>query len=167
MKKVLIAIDYNPCAQKIAETGYQYARAMHAETCIVHAIADIGYYAMEYSPIMGFTGFTPDSAFNNMEEQEKEAKCFLEMVVKHLGDGSLQTKVVEGKTSEAILQFAVAYGADLIVMGAQSHNGLEKMIMGDVVAAVLRHTAIPLLIVPTAGPDLGKIAKQAETVQYI
>jgi hypothetical protein len=30
MKRVLIAIDYNPSAQKIAETGFDYAKAMNA-----------------------------------------------------------------------------------------------------------------------------------------
>ena len=92
MKKILIAIDYNPCAQKIAETGFEYARAMNAEVCIVHAIADIAYYSMEYSPIMGFDGFGPDRSFNSIEEQEKEAKRFLETVVKHLGMKQLKLK---------------------------------------------------------------------------
>ena len=99
-----MAIDYNPCAQKVAEMGYEYARSMNAEICIVHAIADIAYYSMEYSAIMGFDGFGPDCSFNNVEEQEKEAKRFLETVVKHLGDETIQIKVVDGKTAEAILQ---------------------------------------------------------------
>lgn len=167
MKKILVAIDYNPCAQKIAETGFNYARAMNAEICIVHAIADIAYYSMEYLPIMGFDGFGPDCSFNNVEEQEKEAKRFLETVVKHLGDETIQIKVVDGKTAEAILQYAAEYGADLIVMGAQSHNSFEKLIMGDVVAKVLKHSEIPLLIVPTDKQDLNKAARRVEGVQYI
>jgi len=30
MKKILIALDYNPSAQKIAETGYALAKSMNA-----------------------------------------------------------------------------------------------------------------------------------------
>ena len=30
MKKILIALDYNPTAQKVAETGYKLAKAMNA-----------------------------------------------------------------------------------------------------------------------------------------
>jgi len=167
MKKVLIAIDYNPCAQKIAETGFKYAKETNAEICIVHAINDVAYYAMEYSPIMGFEGFGPGSSFENVEEQTNEAKRFLDTVVKHLGDETIQIKVVDGKTSEAILQYAKEYGADLLVMGAQSHNSFEKLIMGDVVAKVLKHSAIPLLIVPTDKQDMDKIAKQVDMHQYI
>ena len=52
-------------------------------------------------------------------------------------------------------------------MGAQSHNSFEKLIMGDVVAKVLKHSEIPLLIVPTDKQDLNKAAQWVEAVQYI
>jgi len=166
MKKVLIAIDYNPCAQKIAETGFEYARAMNAEICIVHAVADIAYYSAEYSPIMGFEGFSPDCAFKSIEEQENEAKGFLAAVVKHLGDSNIKTKVIGGKTSEAILQSAAKYKADLIVMGAHSHSSFEK-IMGDVAAKVIKHAKIPILIVPTERQNLSLSANNQDLLHYI
>jgi hypothetical protein len=31
MKKVLIALDYNPTAQKVAEVGFSMAKSMNAE----------------------------------------------------------------------------------------------------------------------------------------
>eukprot|EP01045_Picozoa_sp_COSAG04_P042438 COSAG04_NODE_13406_length_607_cov_1.429134_2_plen_60_part_01 len=57
MKKVLIALDYNPSAQLIAEKGYQLAKAMQADVCLIHVVADAGYYSVDYSPIMGCGGF--------------------------------------------------------------------------------------------------------------
>lgn len=167
MKKILIAIDYNPCSQKIAETGFEYARAMNAEMCIVHAVADIAYYSMEYSPIMGFKGFSTDNAFKNLKEQEEEAREFLKAVVKHLGGTNIETKVLNGKTSEAIIRYADEYNANLIVMGAQSHNSIEKILLGDVVATVLKHSPIPVLIVPTDKNELNKIKREYDTHNYI
>lgn len=152
MKKALIAIDYNRCAQKVAETGYAFAKAMSAEVCMLHVIADANYYSMDYSPIMGFDGIAPDYAFNTLAEQEKEATRFLEAVVKHLGDDKIKTVIVDGKTDEAILQYAAENSADFIVMGSQSHSGVEKILMGSVAAKVLRHSRIPILIVPTDKP---------------
>ena len=166
MKKILIAIDYNPCAQKIAETGFEHARAMNAEICIVHAVADIAYYSAEYSPIMGFEGFSPDCAFKSIEEQENEAKRFLAAVVKHLDDSNIKTRVIDGKTSEAILQSAAEYKADLIVMGAHSHNDFGK-IMGDVAAKVIKHAEIPILIVPTERQNLSITSKSQDVLHYI
>lgn len=147
MKKILIVIDYNTCAQKIAETGFEYARIMNAETCIAHVIADIAYYPMEYSPMMGFEGFSADGVFKSLEEQENEAERFLEAVINHLGDSNIKTKTLTGKTHEAILEYAGEYKADLIVMGANSHTGFDK-ILGDVTAKVIKHTETPVLIIP-------------------
>lgn len=159
MKKILIALDFNSCSQKTAETGFEYARTMNAEICIVHAIADIAYYPMEYSPLMGFEGFSPDGVFNSLEEQENEAERFLEAVTRHLGDINIKTKVLNGKIHEAILEYAVEYKADLIVMGVHSHSGLGK-ILGDVTARVIKHTDTPVLIIPPDKKDPGMTSKQ-------
>jgi nucleotide-binding universal stress UspA family protein len=148
MKKLLIAIDYFPCSQIIAETGFAFGMAMNAEICITHAVADISYYAVDYAPIMGFEGFSADSSYKKIDEQKKEAAHFLAAVVHHLGDQNIETQVLDGRTSKAILDFAASWKADLIVMGAQSHNSFEKILMGDVTANVLKHSEIPILVVP-------------------
>ncbi|WP_255702742.1 universal stress protein [Antarcticibacterium sp. 1MA-6-2] len=57
MKKVLIAIDYNPTSQEVAEKGYQLAKTMGAEVCLIHAISDVAHYGMRYPPFMGYDGF--------------------------------------------------------------------------------------------------------------
>ena len=56
LKKVLIALDYDKSAQKVAAAGYEMAKAMNAEVVLLHVISDPVYYAsVEYSPIMGLT----------------------------------------------------------------------------------------------------------------
>ena len=40
MKKVLIALDYNPTAQKVAEVGFSLAKSMNAEITLLHVITD-------------------------------------------------------------------------------------------------------------------------------
>ena len=167
MRKVLIAIDYNPCAKKVAESGFKYASAMNAKICIVHAIRDIAYYSMEYLPVMGFEGFSSDCVFKNVEQQQNEAKRFLAAVTDYLGSTNIETKVLDGKASETILEFAKEWHADMIVMGSQSHNGLEKLIMGDVVATVVKNAQIPILIVPSDKNASSLISTRYESLQYI
>ena len=56
--KVLIALDYNPTAKKVAELGFSMAKSMNAEIVLLHvAIDPVLYSASGYSPIMGFTGY--------------------------------------------------------------------------------------------------------------
>ncbi|HRE49872.1 MAG TPA: universal stress protein [Flavitalea sp.] len=148
MKKILIALDYNPSAQKIAEAGHALSKALGAEVCLTHVIGDTAYYAMEYSPIMGYGGFNPVGAFNQAEDLKDEAAKFLAAAVDHLKGENIQTAVLEGQPSDAILEYASSWKADLIVMGSQNHSGLEKLIMGDVTASVLKRSRIPMLIIP-------------------
>jgi nucleotide-binding universal stress UspA family protein len=167
MKKVLIAIDYSPCSQIIAETGYALAMAMDAEICITYVIADIAYYSLECASVMGFEEFSSDACFRKPEEQEKVADDFLAAVVRHLDDSRIKTKVLDGRTANAILAFAAEWNAALIVVGAQSQHGFEKLLSGDVVPHVLKHAAIPVVVVPTEERHFYHTGSEEHIHQYM
>ena len=151
MKKVLIALDYAPAAEKVAETGYALAKAMQAEVVLVHITADASYYsAMAYSPVMGFTGFADPQVSETLVNQlESESQRFLSEVKSHLGDEGISILVLEGDTAEGILQAAEMSNADIIVTGTHSRKGLGKLLMGSVAERVLHHSKIPVFIIPT------------------
>ena len=44
MNKILIALDYEPSAEIIAETGNTIAKALKAEIVLLHVIAEPAYY---------------------------------------------------------------------------------------------------------------------------
>ena len=75
MKKIMIALDYSNAALKIAEKGFELAKVMNAEICLVHAIPDISYYSMEYSPLTGLEDFSPEDSFKTMAEQNPKPGC--------------------------------------------------------------------------------------------
>src|SRR5512140_20138 len=94
MKRVLIALDYNPTAQKVAEEGFSMAKAMNAEVILLHVISDPVYYSsVEYSPIMGFNGFLDMAAvqLDSIEGLKNAAKQFLDKSKHHLGDKTIKT----------------------------------------------------------------------------
>jgi nucleotide-binding universal stress UspA family protein len=152
MKKVLIALDYDPTAQKIAEAGYSLAKAMGADVFLLHVISDPVYYASrDYSPIMGFNGYMDmGSIQKDSAEGLKDASLhYLEQTRKHLKDESIQILVREGDFADAILKAAKEIHADGIVIGSHSQKWLEKIVMGSVTEKVLNHTTIPLFVIPT------------------
>lgn len=156
MKKILIALDYNPTAQKIAETGYQLAKSMNAQVVLLHVVADYTYYsALDYSPVMGFDSFSNLGAIqtNTVIELQKAANEFLEKSKTHLGDQSIQTLVKDGDSGDAIIEAAENLGADVIVLGSHSRRGLDKILMGSVAEKVLRHSKIPLFIIPVSDKE--------------
>jgi nucleotide-binding universal stress UspA family protein len=152
MKKILIALDYDPSAEQIAKTGHDLAKATNAQTVLIHIIADALYYSsLEYSPVMGYTGFSsPDMVpLVNMDELKTASLEYLEQTKKHLNDDTIQVMVGEGDCADAILDAAEEINADVIVLGSHSRRGLDKILMGSISEKVLHHSSIPLLMIPT------------------
>jgi nucleotide-binding universal stress UspA family protein len=152
MKKVLIALDYNPTAQKVAEAGYSLAQSIGAEVLLIHVLVDSMYYSSTmYSPIMGFEGYI-DAGFvqpDIIAELKKSTQDFLDKTKQHLGDDAIKTIIKEGEVADCILEAANHAKADLIVLGSHSQKWLESIVMGSVTEQVLHQTLIPLYIIPT------------------
>lgn len=154
MKKVLIAIDYHPTAEKVAEEGHKLAKQLGAQTCLVHVRAESSYYDTSYRNFFGLEGYgmAADPALATDPSLSSEVKNttddFLESAARHLNDSSVGTHMAEGDTDTAILAYADEWQADMIVMGTHSRSGLEKMLMGNVTAKVLEKTKVPMYMVP-------------------
>lgn len=152
MKKILIALDYDPTAQKVAETGHALGKAMRAEVVLMHVISDALHYAAMKYPVMGFGGYMniDPKQLDLIDKQLKQAsQDFLDQTKKNLRDKAIQTLVTEGDPAESINEIAKSTSADVIVMGSHSRKWLEQIVMGSVTEKVLRHTTIPMFIVPT------------------
>ena len=153
MKKVLIALDYEPSAEKIAETGHTIATALNADIVLLHVIAEPAYYSsMEYSPIMGFSGFMDTMNVDMSESVTKNVNAlaleFLNKSKEHLGNNNIETMVAEGNFAETIVESAEKVQADIIVMGSHTRRGLDKLLMENVAEKVVHLSKVPVLVIP-------------------
>ncbi len=151
MNKVLIALDYNPSAEKVAQIGYEMAKAMKAETTLLHVISDPIYYSTaDYSSIIGFTGYSDITTLSleNAIDLKKYTKDFLNHTKLHLKDYDIQTLIKEDDFADSILQAAKEIKADIIVLGSHSRRWLEDIFLGSVTEKVLNESRIPLYIIP-------------------
>ena len=152
IKKVMIALDNSPTAQKVAEIGFSLAKSMSAEVILLHTITDptiypsTGYYPLAYSDSKKEMNSTLSGDIGVMR---KKAIDFLDSSKAHLGDESIHTLLKVGDSAEIILNTAKALKVDVIVMGSHSQKWLENILVGSVTEKVLRQTSIPLFIVPT------------------
>ena len=154
--KILIALDNNAGAQKIAETGYELAEALHAHSILLHVTSHATYYSfLNYSPILGFDSFSNLDVVqtNTFEELKRTAEDNLDSMKWILGDETIQTIIKEGDFAEYILQTEKEMKADMIMMGTHSRKGLDKVLLGSVAENVLHHTTIPLFIIPVKRPE--------------
>ncbi len=151
MKKVLIALDYNPTAQKVAETGFSLAKSLNAEVTLLHVISDPVIYSIPgYSPIMGFDGYLKmgSTVLDSIENLKNGSLQYLDKIRQHLGEKAIKTLVKDGDFADTILETAQELNADFIIVGSHSQKWLENILIGSVAEKVLRQTKIPLLIIP-------------------
>jgi nucleotide-binding universal stress UspA family protein len=149
MKKVLIALDYNPNSEIVAEQGYRLAKKLGAQVCLLHVLADIGYYGVNYPTFMGYEGYNEMQVdLEVISDLRNVAKNYVETAARHLDDPGVTTHMAEGPTATAILEYAKEWDADLIVMGTHSHSVLEKVLMGTTASRVLEKTDVPVYLIP-------------------
>lgn len=151
MKKILVAIDYNPTARDIAQKGYELASSMNAQMTLLHVVADYTYYSsLDYSPILGFDSFSNLGILqtNTVTELQNAAQDYLGKMKQFLGDPAIATVVKDGDFGQAIIDTAKELQSDVIVLGTHSRKGLEKILMGSVAQKVLRFSTVPLFIIP-------------------
>jgi nucleotide-binding universal stress UspA family protein len=150
IQKVLIALDYGPTAQKVAEVGHSLAKSMGAEAILLHVIAHPDYYSStDHLTVMGYAGYSIPLQLDSIADLKKSTQEFLDKSKHHLGDKSIQTKIEEGDFANAILKAAKELLVDIIVIGSHSRRWLEEILLGSVTEKVLLHTTTPLLIIPT------------------
>ena len=142
MRKVLIAIDYDQTAQKVALKGFSMAKEMNAEIILLHIVSN---------PVLYYTSYMamPPFQINSTAELKEGAQKFLDKIKHDLGDDTIKTIIKEGDTADLILETAKEIKSDIIVIGTHSRKWLENIIMGSVAEDVLKKTTWPLFIIPT------------------
>lgn len=151
-KKVLIALDYNATANKIATVGYSFAKAMNAEITLLHMVENETYYtSFITSPISGIGDFDSATFFQylNTDSPTDAANYFLDKIKRHLKDEDIITLVEKGNLADGILLVAKKLKVDLIIAGSHSQKWLEKLLIGSTTETILKKTSIPLMIIPT------------------
>ena len=152
MKKILIALDYSPLAQQVAEQGHALALALGAKASILHVIDDAyNYSATVYDPIMGFAGFSQRDYDTTIQIDtiEEEAMVYLHKTKLYLKDTTLETLLIKGSIADTIMETAKNISADCIVMGTNSRSGIAEFFLGSTAHTLIQRSHIPLFIIPS------------------
>src|SRR5665647_1718586 len=95
IKKVLIALDYDPTAKKVAEEGFIMAKSMGAEVTLLHIVVDPALYSTAYDN-MGAWQIDTANILDTIDTLKSVSRDFLEKTKKHLGAKSIKTIQKEG-----------------------------------------------------------------------
>ncbi|MFV5692702.1 universal stress protein [Flavobacterium sp. LT1R49] len=139
MKKIVIAVDNDPTSEKIALKGFQLGLQLQAEIALL-SVVDLTMLITEGA-------VTPkEFADITINDYQKNLQMLVDTVFK---DYKVRTFVEEGMPHEVILNVAKEWDADMIVLGTHGRTGFSHLIMGSVAEKVIRHSEIPIFIIPT------------------
>ncbi|MFP5042796.1 universal stress protein [Parasediminibacterium sp. JCM 36343] len=149
IKRILVAIDNEPSGEKVFTAAMQIVPRLHAEVAIVSVTEfdDIIGEARSEAAVVSETSSSDSTVTDTIRANIVKRHQHL---IDVLGNNyAVTTFIEEGVPYEAILKVASEWGADLIVMGTHGRQGLEHLFMGSVAEKVVRHSTIPMLIIPT------------------
>lgn len=153
MKKILIGIDDSKYADHAAAYGFKLAEKLQAAVGLVHIIEPAIMPPVNTTIDPGL-GMTIDEgseiiAADLMNIQDVRSKQLLDEAVKKYA-GELKVTVFEeyGSTADGIISCSEQFKADMIVIGTHSRTGIDRFFMDSIAEEVVRHSLIPVLVVP-------------------
>ena len=150
IKRILIAIDSEISSEEIAKGALQLVEQLHTEVSLISVVETPAVINQADLPI-------PSYGFNENLTSEIEIEGILhkgfdeehkKLIRNIFFNHKVTTFIEEGTPYEAILRVAKEWNADLIVLGTNGRTGLEHFILGSVAEKVLRHSDIPVFVIP-------------------
>ena len=137
-RRILLAVDDSPVAAHAADVGSELAKTLGAELAFV--------YAVDASQNVAPGSGVPAAELIALAERDGRG------LLARFGQRAAQDPpplefVVVGKPASAILKTATEWPADIIVIGSHGRRGLERVLMGSVAEAVVRHAPCSVLVV--------------------
>jgi nucleotide-binding universal stress UspA family protein len=139
-KKILIAVDSSEFSMEAAKKGLELSHQLDAKAALL--------YVIDASKTLGNVdaGIMPEDAVLVLK---KEAEQTLEQLAAMYNGKELMKFMPEGEPNEDIIKTAETWEADLIVVGTHGTTGLKHLLMGSIAEHVVRHSKIPVMVVPS------------------
>ena len=143
-KKVLFCTDFSENSDYAFEFAYGIAKRDEGLLYILHVIPRNPNQEM-------IRGYVSEDILRNIQkglERELDDN-YKERYTKKIEDAVKYEIVTKsGREDEEILKFAKDEKVDIIVVGTHGKTGIEHVFFGSVAEKVLRHSPVPLFVIP-------------------
>jgi len=143
-KRVLVAVDGSPMSLAALRSAISII-GTDAEYVVAEAVDPIDRVRS-----MGHAAFNPEVVRDALERLRENAEAELADARSELeaaGVRDLKTVVLEGAAGEALVEYAVEGGFDLVALGTHGRSGPARTLLGSVADYVVRHLrGVPVLL---------------------
>lgn len=135
--KILAAVDLSKASSYIIEAVHRVAMATEAEVTVIVVEPNL--------PTVPGPDVSPAAVVRPFADAHDLAGLVRQLVEV----GVKATPIVrQGSPAHVILNEAEKLGAELIVVGSHGHGLMFEAILGAVSTEVLRHSTVPVLVIP-------------------
>jgi len=141
-------LDNHASGDKVAKAGLELALKLSAKSALLHV------HPLEQELDAAHFTYT-DYGINDMNLEidwdsimKRQSISFLKEVQKKLKANNSELMVKSGDVAITIIETALHWHADLIVIGSHSRRIFEDIFLGNTAVKVVKRSPIPILIIP-------------------
>ena len=141
--KILVPLDGSPTSTAGLIEAIRLAKSEGATVRLVHVLDDFKFALVAEDVV--YLGNT----VGLLQEPGKEILAHAEALVREAGlvPESIMRETMGGRAGPVIVEEAIRWGADLIVLGTHGRRGVERLVMGSDAEEIVRTTPVPVLLV--------------------
>ena len=141
-QRILVATDGSATARQAVDEAIRFASEQKAQLRVIHIIDEnVIYWSAD--------GVILDSVFETLR---RSGQAILDEAVALAASAGVRAQTVLQETvgkrvPEVIIAEAIAWPADLLVVGSHGRSGVGHLLLGSVSQAVVRLAPVPVLLV--------------------
>ena len=142
-KRILVPVDGSPTSNKGFDEAAKLAKGSSSKVLLLHVVDDTVAFSSPdgagVNIVLDALREAGQSVLGKAAERARRAKVQAETML---------LEKVTGRVAEAIVEQAKRWRADLIVMGTHGRRGVNRLLLGSSAELVVRHSTIPVLLIP-------------------
>ncbi len=141
-QRILVATDGSATARQAVDEAIRFASEQKAQLRVIHIVDEnVIYWSAD--------GVILDSVFETLR---RSGQAILDEAVALAASAGVRAQTVLQETvgkrvPEVIIAEAIAWPADLLVVGSHGRSGVGHLLLGSVSQAVVRLAPVPVLLV--------------------
>jgi len=138
---LLVAVDFSEVSSQVYEVAAELAARLQAKVLILNVS----------EPQVDYTGLATPQAYASADEEVQkiiQARLSAGRDIFEARGITVFTEHEWGQVVGSILERAQKWGAGIIVAGSHGHGAMYNLLVGSVAEGLLRHSPVPVLLVP-------------------
>lgn len=142
MQNIMIALDYGEGQSEILTAGLKLASKFSSSVFLVHVAApEPDFAGYEVGP-----QYIRDEVAKELRKEHRWLQKYKEQF--QAMDVSTEALLIQGSTSEVLLEEIRKLNIDLLILGNRKHGFLHNLFLGSTKDKIIDENEVPILLVP-------------------